>query len=107
MFITTSMAESVNNMITDILYSRYVPLQACMHKLPVGNERGTKWPEAWPQRLQKVPEWLKDMQGGEQLSQDFAADNERWKNVIDELSNIGVSWSHVRNIMDMRASYGG
>ncbi|QCD81792.1 S-adenosyl-L-methionine-dependent methyltransferase [Vigna unguiculata] len=85
----------------------YVPLQACMHKLPVGNERGTKWPEAWPQRLQKVPEWLKDMQGGEQLSQDFAADNERWKNVIDELSNIGVSWSHVRNIMDMRASYGG
>ncbi|BAT75435.1 hypothetical protein LR48_Vigan01g181700 [Vigna angularis] len=85
----------------------YVPLQACMHKLPVGNERGTKWPEAWPQRLQKVPDWLTNMQGGQKLSQDFAADNERWKNVIDELGNIGVSWSHVRNIMDMRASYGG
>ncbi|XP_068461952.1 probable methyltransferase PMT27 [Phaseolus vulgaris] len=78
----------------------YVPLQACMHKLPVDNERGTKWPEAWPERLQKVPDWL-------QASQDFAADNERWKNVVDELSNIGVSWSNVRNIMDMRASCGG
>jgi len=71
-----------------------------MHKLPVDNERGTKWPEAWPERLQKVPDWL-------QASQDFAADNERWKNVVDELSNIGVSWSNVRNIMDMRASCGG
>jgi len=47
------------------------------------------------------------MQGGKQISQDFAADNERWKNVVDELSNIGVSWSNVRNIMDMRASCGG
>ncbi|XP_061360856.1 probable methyltransferase PMT27 [Gastrolobium bilobum] len=79
----------------------YIPLQACMHRLPVDKTvRGTKWPEAWPSRLQKAPYWLNN-------SQDFAADNEHWKNVVDELSNIGVTWSNVRNIMDMRAVYGG
>ncbi|KAJ1408843.1 S-adenosyl-L-methionine-dependent methyltransferase [Sesbania bispinosa] len=44
---------------------------------------------------------------GKPASQDFAADNERWKNVVDELSNIGITWSNVRNVMDMRAVYGG
>ncbi|CAJ1942463.1 unnamed protein product [Sphenostylis stenocarpa] len=85
----------------------YVPLQACIHKLPVNNERGTKWPEPWPKRLHKVPHWLDTLQVGKRGSQEFEADNERWKNVVDELSNIGVSWSNVRNIMDMRANSGG
>ncbi|TKY55860.1 methyltransferase PMT27 [Spatholobus suberectus] len=86
----------------------YVPLQACMHKLPTDKaERGTTWPEPWPRRLHKAPYWLNNMQVGKQTSQDFAADNERWKNVADELSNIGVTWSNVRNIMDMRATCGG
>ncbi|KAE9607742.1 hypothetical protein Lal_00013394 [Lupinus albus] len=89
----------------------YVPLQACMHKLPVDKaERGTRWPETWPLRLQKTPYWLNKSQKGiygKLTPQDFEADNERWKNVVDELSNIGVSWSNVRNIMDMHAVYGG
>ncbi|KHN00508.1 Putative methyltransferase PMT27 [Glycine soja] len=86
----------------------YVPLQACMHKLPTDkDERGTRWPEPWPRRLEKAPYWLNNLQGGKQASHDFATDNERWKNVVDELSNVGVSWSNVRNIMDMRATYGG
>ncbi|KAL2333751.1 hypothetical protein Fmac_014964 [Flemingia macrophylla] len=81
----------------------YVPLQACMHKLPVFKaERGTRWPEPWPLRHKKVPYWVE-----KQASQEFAADNERWINVVDELSNIGVTWSNVRNIMDMRATFGG
>nr|KYP39698.1 hypothetical protein KK1_038983 [Cajanus cajan] len=81
----------------------YIPLQACMHKLPVGkDERGARWPEPWPLRQQKAPYWF-----DKQASQDFAADNERWINIVDELSNIGVTWSNVRNIMDMRATYGG
>lgn len=79
-----------------------------MHKLPTDkDERGTRWPEPWPRRLEKAPYWLNNLQGGKQASHDFATDNERWKNVVDELSNVGVSWSNVRNIMDMRATYGG
>ncbi|XLV01363.1 hypothetical protein S245_015700 [Arachis hypogaea] len=89
----------------------YVTLQACMHKVPVNKaERGAKWPEAWPARLHKTPYWLNDSQTGiygKPASQDFAADNDRWKNVVDELSNAGITWSGVRNIMDMRAVYGG
>ncbi|CAL0330737.1 unnamed protein product [Lupinus luteus] len=89
----------------------YVPLQACLHRLPVDKaERGTRWPETWPLRLQKAPYWLNKSQKGvygKITPQDFAADNERWKNVVDELSNIGISWSNVRNIMDMHAVYGG
>ena len=82
-----------------------------MDKVPVNKaERGAKWPAAWPRRLQKTPYWLNDSQMGiygKPASQDFAADNERWKNVVDELSKAGITWSKVRNIMDMRAVYGG
>ncbi|XP_029127616.1 probable methyltransferase PMT27 [Cajanus cajan] len=89
----------------------YVPLQACIHRVPVDKaERGAKWPEEWPRRLQKAPYWLNNSQigiYGKPAAQDFAADNERWKNVVDELSNTGITWSNVRNVMDMRAVYGG
>ncbi|KAL5099484.1 hypothetical protein RYX36_003811 [Vicia faba] len=89
----------------------YVPLQACMHKVPTNKaERGTKWPEVWPQRVQKAPYWLNNSQVGiygKPASKDFVEDTERWKNVMDELTNIGVTWANVRNVMDMRAVYGG
>ncbi|KAL2668514.1 hypothetical protein AAZV13_01G133200 [Glycine max] len=89
----------------------YVPLQACIHKVPVDQaERGAKWPETWPRRLQKPPYWLNKSQigiYGKPAPQDFVADNERWKNVVEELSNAGISLSNVRNVMDMRAVYGG
>lgn len=82
-----------------------------MHKVPTNKaERGAKWPEVWPQRLQKVPYWLNNSQVGiygKPASKDFAEDTERWKNVMDELTNIGVTWAKVRNVMDMRAVYGG
>lgn len=91
-----------------MLYYRYVPLQACMHKLPADKtERGAKWPDVWPNRLQKVPYWLNNAEDGKPSSKDFATDSERWKNVVDELTNMGVGWSNVRNVMDMRAVYGG
>ncbi|CAL5197533.1 unnamed protein product [Lathyrus oleraceus] len=86
----------------------YVPLQACMHKLPAEQtERGAKWPEVWPQRLQKSPYWLNDAEGEKLSTQNFAADSVRWKNIVDELKAMGVDWSNVRNVMDMRATYGG
>ncbi|CAK8533392.1 unnamed protein product [Lathyrus sativus] len=54
--------------------SWYVPLQACMHKLPVEQtERGAKWPEVWPQRLQKAPYWLNDAEGEKLSTQKFCS----------------------------------
>lgn len=79
-----------------------------MHKLPAEQtERGAKWPEVWPQRLQKAPYWLNDAEGEKLSTQNFAADSVRWKNIVDELKAMGVDWSNVRNVMDMRATYGG
>ncbi|KAF5753017.1 dehydration-responsive family protein [Tripterygium wilfordii] len=93
--------------------SWYVPMQACMHRVPIdANERGTRWPENWPQRLQTPPYWLNSSQMGiygKPTPLDFATDYEHWKRVVSKLymNEMGISWSSVRNVMDMRAVYGG
>ncbi|KNA16842.1 hypothetical protein SOVF_085560 [Spinacia oleracea] len=90
-----------------------VPLQSCMHKVPKGEtERGAQWPEQWPARLQKQPYWLTSSQVGvygKAAPEDYSADNEHWKRVVSQsyLNGMGISWSNVRNVMDMRAVYGG
>ncbi|KAB2609767.1 methyltransferase PMT27 [Pyrus ussuriensis x Pyrus communis] len=91
----------------------YVPLQACMHRAPTDKlERGTKWPEKWPSRLQTPPYWLNSSQMGiygKPAPQDFSTDYEHWKRVISNtyMKSLGINWSNVRNCMDMRAVYGG
>ncbi|XP_027158058.1 probable methyltransferase PMT27 [Coffea eugenioides] len=91
----------------------YIPLQACLHKVPIeANQRGSDWPEEWPRRLQTPPYWLNRSQMGiygKPAPEDFTADYEHWKQVVSKLylSGLGISWSDVRNIMDMRAVYGG
>ncbi|XP_025015625.1 probable methyltransferase PMT27 isoform X2 [Ricinus communis] len=91
----------------------YVPLQSCMHRVPVDdNERGARWPEDWPSRLQTPPYWLNSSQMGiygKPAPQDFATDYAHWKHVVRSsyLKGLGISWSNVRNVMDMRAVYGG
>ncbi|XP_038977727.1 probable methyltransferase PMT26 [Phoenix dactylifera] len=90
-----------------------VPLQACMHKLPIDpNVRGSQWPEQWPLRLEKAPYWLNSSQVGvygKPAPKDFEADYEHWKRVVSKsyVNGIGINWSHVRNVMDMRSVYGG
>ncbi|KAJ1286529.1 hypothetical protein BS78_03G359400 [Paspalum vaginatum] len=90
-----------------------VPLEACMHKLPVGpTVRGSKWPESWPQRLEKTPFWIDGSQVGvygKPANEDFEADNGHWKRVVSKsyVNGMGIDWSKVRNVMDMRAVYGG
>ncbi|CAH9071042.1 unnamed protein product [Cuscuta epithymum] len=90
-----------------------VPLQACMHKVPMGPlERGSKWPEVWPGRLVKSPYWLQNSQVGvygKPASEDFVVDYQHWKRVVTKtyLNGMGIDWSSVRNVMDMRAIYGG
>ncbi|KAA8538355.1 hypothetical protein F0562_027822 [Nyssa sinensis] len=90
-----------------------VPLEACMHKLPVdASDRELQWPEKWPLRLEKPPYWLMSSQVGvygEAAPKDFSADYEHWKRVVSMsyLNGLGIKWSSVRNVMDMRAVYGG
>ncbi|KAL9992370.1 putative S-adenosyl-L-methionine-dependent methyltransferase [Helianthus debilis subsp. tardiflorus] len=93
--------------------SWYVPLQICMHKVPSKEtERGSQWPEEWPERVLKPPYWLnKNPLGiyGKPTPKDFEADYEYWKRVVSNtyMHGLGVNWSNVRNVMDMRAVYGG
>ncbi|XP_074311616.1 putative methyltransferase PMT26 [Silene latifolia] len=90
-----------------------VPLQSCLHKVPEGEvERGSQWPEQWPERVQKVPYWLTSSQVGvygKPAPEDFSADYQHWKHVVSQsyLNGMGISWSNIRNVMDMRAVYGG
>ncbi|KAI4325451.1 hypothetical protein MLD38_030851 [Melastoma candidum] len=91
----------------------YVPLQSCMHRLPVNeHERGTQWPVVWPRRMRLPPYWLNNSQMGiygKPAPQDFTADYDYWKRTVSTsyMSGLGISWTSVRNVMDMRAAYGG
>ncbi|CAN0877399.1 Probable methyltransferase PMT26 [Linum grandiflorum] len=90
-----------------------VPLQACMHKLPTDSfERGSKWPQQWPDRLNKTPYWMLGSEMGvygKPQPEDFVADYEHWKRVVSKsyINGMGINWATVRNVMDMRAIYGG
>ncbi|EHA8587404.1 putative methyltransferase PMT28 [Cocos nucifera] len=82
----------------------YTPIKSCLHKVPAAIERhGTDWPEEWPKRLETFPEWLGDSR------EKLTADHEHWKAIINKsyLNGMGIDWSHIRNIMDMKAIYGG
>lgn len=89
-----------------------ISLQACIHKVPLGaSERGTIWPEQWPLRLEKPPYWLNSQTGvyGRDAPVEFTADTRHWKVVISHsyLNGMGINWSSVRNVMDMKSVYGG
>eukprot|EP00268_Persea_americana_P043292 TRINITY_DN4348_c1_g2_i3.p1 TRINITY_DN4348_c1_g2~~TRINITY_DN4348_c1_g2_i3.p1 ORF type:complete len:718 (+),score=178.65 TRINITY_DN4348_c1_g2_i3:1273-3426(+) len=81
----------------------YAPMKTCLHTVPAAiEERGTEWPEEWPKRLESFPDWLNEREK-------LAADSEHWKAIINKsyLNGMGIDWSSVRNIMDMKAIYGG
>ncbi|WOK96408.1 hypothetical protein Cni_G05115 [Canna indica] len=90
-----------------------IPLQACMHKMPVDPaSRGTVWPGEWPLRLEKTPYWLNRSQlgvYGKPAPEDFQVDYKHWKQIVSKsyVSGMGINWSNVRNVMDMRSVYGG
>ncbi|KAL6219220.1 hypothetical protein ACLB2K_012426 [Fragaria x ananassa] len=89
-----------------------VPLEACIHKVPEdASDRGSQWPPQWPSRLEKPPYWLKSQLDvdGKSAPEDFISDYKHWKNVVSKtyLTGMGIDWSSVRNVLDMRAVYGG
>ena len=72
---------------------RNVPLQACLHKVPVDESQwGSQWLEQWPLRLEKPPYWLSSQTGVYRKGalEDFTADYKHWKNVVSH--SIWMGW---------------
>ncbi|CAD6254417.1 unnamed protein product [Miscanthus lutarioriparius] len=90
-----------------------IKFRACMHRVPEDQSvRGARWPALWPERLRKAPYWLDRSQVGvygKPAPDDFAADLQHWRKVVRSsyLAGMGIDWKTVRNVMDMRAVYGG
>lgn len=91
----------------------YVPMKSCLHRLPEGDDvRGKEWPAAWPNRLTATPSWLSGIRKGlygQPANEEFVSNTEHWERVVKNsyLKRILIEWSHVRNVMDMNAGYGG
>eukprot|EP00250_Pteridium_aquilinum_P016466 c23115_g1_i1 orf=463-2748(-) len=89
----------------------YVPMTACIHRIPDEDAHGTEWPQEWPLRLTEAPSWLSNQKGlyGKTAAADFQADTEHWQRAVQKsyLRGLGIEWKNVRNVMDMRAVYGG
>ncbi|BBN16233.1 protein MpPMT.6 [Marchantia polymorpha subsp. ruderalis] len=91
----------------------YVPMNSCLHRIPTGEgARAAEWPVEWPLRVETTPSWLKSVPKGiygKPAAEEFVSDSEHWRNVIENsyLTNIGIRWSAIRNVMDMKAGYGG
>ncbi|OWM75069.1 hypothetical protein CDL15_Pgr021420 [Punica granatum] len=81
----------------------YVPMKTCLNTIPASiEERGTEWPVEWPDRLETLPDWLEN-------KDKLSADTNHWNAIFKNsyLSGIGIDWSSIRNVMDMKAIYGG
>lgn len=91
----------------------YVPMKPCLHNIPEGEGvRGTSWPEEWPVRVESTPSWLSATDKGiygKPAAEDFQADTNHWKHVVSKsyLEGVGINWTSIRNVMDMKAGYGG
>ncbi|EEF52570.1 Probable methyltransferase PMT28 [Ricinus communis] len=81
----------------------YVPMKTCLHTIPSSIEQhGTEWPEEWPKRLETYPDWMNN-------KEKLIADTKHWKALVEKsyLTGIGIDWSKLRNVMDMKAINGG
>ncbi|CAM6129217.1 unnamed protein product [Calypogeia fissa] len=91
----------------------YVDMNSCLHRIPTGEKvRATYWPEDWPARLETTPEWLSSIPKGvygKPAYEEFVSDTAHWQNVVTKsyLKDLGIQWDHVRNVLDMKAGYGG
>ncbi|KAJ9166091.1 hypothetical protein P3X46_020887 [Hevea brasiliensis] len=81
----------------------YVPMKSCLDTIPSSIEQhGTDWPEEWPKRLETYPDWMNN-------KEKLIDDTNHWKAIVEKsyLTGIGIDWSSIRNIMDMKAINGG
>ncbi|XP_024525803.1 probable methyltransferase PMT23 [Selaginella moellendorffii] len=91
----------------------YVPMQSCLHKIPEGDGiRGTRWPQEWPQRVNATPDWLGTIPKGlfgKPAVEEFESDTIHWQHVVQKsyARGLEIDWTVIRNVMDMKAGYGG
>lgn len=89
-------------------HCRYIPLKPCITLPPKGQSDGNV-PE-WPLRLSTPPSRLQNivMDAGKARIQVFKSDQRYWYVIVEGyLRGLGLHREEFRNIMDMRASYGG
>ncbi|CAN1172917.1 Probable methyltransferase PMT23 [Linum perenne] len=87
--------------------SWYTPLRSCISRLPVDKEgKVMSWPVTWPYRINTLPVSLPSEPG---IVEQYKADNKRWAELVSDtyLMKLNISWSGIRNILDMNAGYGG
>lgn len=86
----------------------YTNLKPCITRLPE-NGAGSNVP-SWPERLSSPPERLQSIQIDASISRKelFKAESKYWEEIIKGYIH-GWHWNtmNVRNVLDMRASYGG
>lgn len=88
----------------------YTPLDSCL-LLPVlsTSREGKGWPISWPERL-KIRYSTTSSNLSIQFSQEKVdSDTKHWNGLVSEVySNyLAVTWSSIRNVMDMNAGFGG
>ncbi|XP_078181480.1 putative methyltransferase PMT23 [Carex rostrata] len=78
----------------------YSPLDSCI--LQINQKQPSEWPTSWPERLEKVHSSLLP-------DENLITDRKHWKELISNMymTNLGVNWSSVRNVMDLNAGFGG
>lgn len=81
-------------------FIRYSPLDSCI--LQINQKQPAEWPTSWPERLEKVHSSLLP-------EENLITDRKHWKELISNLymTDLGVNWSSVRNVMDLNAGFGG
>ncbi|KAK4384335.1 protein DETOXIFICATION 35 [Sesamum angolense] len=85
----------------------YVDLKACITRLP--EEGYGSNVTAWPERLQNPPDRLQSIQIDAYISRKelFRAESIYWKEIIEGYIR-GLHWGNkLRNVLDMRAGFGG
>jgi len=87
---------------------RYVDLKACITRLPEEGYGANI--TTWPSRLQYPPDRLQSIQVDSYLSRKelFNAESKFWKEIIESYVRAW-HWKKLklRNVMDMRAGFGG
>jgi hypothetical protein len=91
-----------------LFYLRYVSLKACISRLPENGEAPP--PIQWPARLMEPPKRLQGVEMDAYSSKNgiFKAETKFWEDIIDGYIHV-FKWRKfkLRNVMDMRAGFGG
>ncbi|KAJ3668936.1 hypothetical protein LUZ60_010886 [Juncus effusus] len=89
----------------------YVKLKPCISKLPLNGEGSTSNISAWPARLHEPPVRLQSVEMDAYLAKNelFTAESRFWNEIVASFIRV-FKWrkiSRFRNVMDMRAVFGG